>query len=52
MNPSLTPQAVSAALKCAMSALIASWPVYFTGPTQIGRNSGWRPIEMPDSGSA
>src|SRR6516162_386822 len=36
MKPSSTPAACKAVLKLVMSALIASWPAYVIGATQIG----------------
>ena len=55
MKPSVTPAAAKAALACAMSDRIASWPVYVIGPTQTGSRIPAAPrgtVETPESGSA
>ena len=52
MKPSSTPAAASAALRFAMSVVIASWPVYASGPTHTGHSAARGPVDTPESGSA
>src|SRR5436309_3069927 len=51
MKPSSRPAACSAALKLAMSALIAAWPVYVSLSTHTGQRAARGPVVMPESGS-